>query len=180
MGSIFFADIFGWLLLDYICELVVPNTRFIKLFVVTKSMEHLAIMKKSWGLIPKILSGEKTIESRWYKNKYPPWNKIQEGELVYFKNSGEPVTLKAGIKKVIQISDLTPGKVQEILDKYAKADGIMQEKNEFFKIFQNKNYCILIFLKNPQKIEPFEINKKGFGLMSAWISVDNINIIKKT
>jgi len=143
-------------------------------------MEHLAIMKKSWNLIPKILSREKTIESRWYKNKSPPWNKIQKGERVYFKNSGEPVTLKAEIEKIMQISNLTPNKVQEILDRYAEDDGIMQEKNKFFKIFQNKNYCILIFLKNPQKIEPFEINKKGFGLMSAWISVDNINMIKKT
>jgi len=157
----------------------VSNARFIKPFVVTKSMEHLAIMKKSWNLIPKILSGEKTIESRWYKNKSSPWNKIQKGELIYFKNAGEPVTLKAEIEKVIQISELTPGKVKEILDKYAKADGIAQEKNEFFKIFQKKNYCMLIFLKNPQKVEPFEINKKGFGLMSAWISVDNINKIKR-
>ena len=143
-------------------------------------MDHVAIMKKSWGLIPKILSGEKTIESRWYKNKSSPWNKIQEGELVYFKNVGKPVALKAEIEKIMQISNLTSNKVQEILDKYAKADGIAQGKNEFFKIFQNKNYCILIFLKNPKKVEPFEINKKGFGLMSAWISVDNINTIKKT
>lgn len=30
-------------------------------------MEHVAIMKKSWGLTRKILSGEKTIESRWYR-----------------------------------------------------------------------------------------------------------------
>ena len=38
---------------------------------------------------------------------------------------------------------------------------------------------MLIFLKNPQKIEPFEIDKKGFGMMSAWICVNNIDILKK-
>ena len=32
-------------------------------------MEHVAIMKKSWGLIEKILSEEKTAESHWYKTK---------------------------------------------------------------------------------------------------------------
>ena len=56
-------------------------------------MEHLAIMRKSWGLTKKILSGEKKIESRWYKSKYPPWGKIRSGEIVYFKDSGEPVSI---------------------------------------------------------------------------------------
>lgn len=39
-------------------------------------MHHLAILKKSWPLIPKILNKQKTIESRWYKVKCAPWNKI--------------------------------------------------------------------------------------------------------
>lgn len=65
-------------------------------------MQHVAIMKKSWGLIPKILSGEKRVES---------------------------------------------------------------------------NY-LLIFLKNQVKIKPFEIDKIGFGMMSAWITVKNIKQIK--
>ena len=48
-------------------------------------MEHVAIMKKSWGLTEKILTGAKKIESRWYKNKHTPWNRIKSGEIVYFK-----------------------------------------------------------------------------------------------
>jgi len=58
-------------------------------------------MRKSWGLLPKILTGEKTIESRWYKNKCSPWGKIKRGDVVYFKNSGEPVTIKAEVSKII-------------------------------------------------------------------------------
>jgi hypothetical protein len=40
---------------------------------------------------------------------------------------------------------------------------------------------MLIFLKNPQKIESFEIDKRGFrgfGMMSAWITVEDIDKIK--
>ena len=143
-------------------------------------MEHLAIMKKSWGLTKKILSGEKKIESRWYKSKYPPWNKIKEGELIYFKDSGEPVSIKAEVEKVLQFSNLNSEKVKQILEDYGKDDGITQDKvAEFYELFKNKKYCMLIFLKNPQKIEPFEIDKKGFGMMSAWICVNNIDILKK-
>lgn len=143
-------------------------------------MEHLAIMRKSWGLTQKILSGQKKIESRWYSVKYKPWNKIREGETVYFKDSGEPVKLKAEVGKVVQFTDLTSERVKEILDKYGNDDGLEKEKiPEFFERFKNKKYCMLIFLKNPQKIEPFEIDKTGFGAMSAWIIVNNINNIKK-
>jgi len=141
-------------------------------------MEHIAIMKKSWNLVPKILSGKKKIESRWYKNKSLPWDKINPGENVYFKDSGEPVTLKAEVEKVLQFSSLSPEKVREILEKYAKEDGIEENKDDFFKLFKNKNYCILIFLKNPKAIEPFKINKKGFGLMSAWLRLENVEKLK--
>ncbi|TRZ64927.1 MAG: hypothetical protein D4Q79_00400 [Spirochaetia bacterium] len=143
-------------------------------------MEHLAIMRKSWGLTEKILDGRKKIESRWYLLKYKPWDNIKEKETIYFKNSGESVRIKAEVSKVIQFTDLTPKKVKKILDKYGKDDGIEKGKiSEFFKRFKDKKYCILIFLKDPQEIKPFEIDKAGFGAMSAWITVDNIAKIRK-
>jgi ASC-1-like (ASCH) protein len=140
-------------------------------------MDHLAIMKKSWGLLPKILSGEKTIESRWYKNKIAPWDKIKKGEAIYFKDSGSPVTASAEVSKVLHISDINPSKVKKILVKYGSRDGIADIK-KYYQLFKNKNYCLLIFLKNQKRIKPFNVNKKGFGMMSAWISVENINKIK--
>lgn len=142
-------------------------------------MHHIAIMKKSWGLTQKILSREKKIESRWYKAKHCPWGKIQRGDTVYFKDSGKPVSIKTEVEKVISFSDLTPQKVKQILDEYGEGDGIEKNKiPEFFELFKNKKYCLLIFLKNIKKVEPFEINKKGFGMMSAWLTVENVDKIK--
>ncbi|MDP3730976.1 MAG: hypothetical protein Q8R34_00570 [bacterium] len=133
-------------------------------------------MKKSWGLTEKTLSGEKKIESRWYMARYAPWDRIKAGETVYFKNSGEPVAIKAQVTKILQFSDLSPKKVKEILEKYGKDIGIGENQLDFLQ----KKYCLLIFLKNPVKIKPFEIDKKGFGMMSAWITVKNIKQIKNT
>jgi ASC-1-like (ASCH) protein len=143
------------------------------------TMDHVAIMRKSWGLTDKILSGLKKIESRWYSVKYKPWDSIKEGETIYFKDSGEPVEIKAEVNKVMQFANLTPKRVKEILNEYGKDDGIEEEKTpEFFARFKNKKYCLLIFLKNPAEIKPFNIDKTGFGAMSAWLTVDNINKIK--
>ena len=142
-------------------------------------MDHVAIMKPSWKFNEKILSGEKTIESRWYVHKYPPWDRVHKGEIIYFKDSGKEVTAQATIANVIQFSELTPEKVHEILQKYRRSIGIIQEDLPFFyNLFKEKRYCILIFLSNPRKVLPFHISKKGFGNMATWIAVPTIEQIK--
>lgn len=129
-------------------------------------MEHVAIMKKSWGLTGKILKGKKRIESRWYKTKRKPWDAIKARDTVYFKNSGEPGKIKAD-------------KVKDILEKYGEDDGIERKRiPEFYERFKDKKYCILIFLKNPRAVKPFEIDKSDFGSMSAWITIDKIEKLK--
>ena len=95
-----------------------------------KDMQHVAIMKKSWGSTDKILSGQKKIESRWYLSKRSPWDRISGGETVYFKNSGEPVKMKAEVVKVMQFADLTSRRVKEILDEYGDDDGLEKSHQE--------------------------------------------------
>ncbi|RLC32736.1 hypothetical protein DRH13_01250, partial [Candidatus Woesebacteria bacterium] len=69
-------------------------------------------MKKSWGFTQKILDGGKTIESRWYKTRRVPWRKIKKNDTVYFKNSGESVTIKTRVSSVVEFEELTPKKVK--------------------------------------------------------------------
>src|SRR3989304_3580104 len=119
-------------------------------------MDHIAIMKKSWGLIPKILDGRKKIESRWGKNKCAPWGKVKVGDRVFFKNSGEPVTVLARVSKVLQFEDLNSEGVREILGKYGGDDGIsISNLENTIEWAKEKRYCTLIFLENPKEIQPF-------------------------
>ncbi len=142
-------------------------------------MDHVAIMRKSWGLIPKILDGRKKIESRWGINKCSPWGKVKVGDTVYFKNSGEPVTVVAEVSKVQEFENLNPKKVREVLEKYGGDDGIsISGLEETIKWARKKHYCTLIYLKNPRKIKPFNIDKTGHGAGAAWICVNDIDKIK--
>lgn len=139
-------------------------------------MDHVAIMKKSWGLVDKIANGKKTIESRWYKYRHKPWNSIGPGDRIFFKNSGEPVSLQAEVAEVKQFSNLNPKLVKELLSKYKREDGIEgKDFDKFYELFREKKYCMLIFLKHVKKISSFNIDKTGFGAMSAWISVNDIS-----
>ncbi len=141
-------------------------------------MYHIAIMNKSWKLIPKIISGEKTIESRWYQTKRAPWNRIQENDVVFFKDSGGPVIAKAIVSRVIQFTINNVIDANSIIKEYG--DKICLIKKDVTKWDKLPKYCILIFLRDPQIIrEPFFINKKGFGSGVAWMTVDNISKIKE-
>lgn len=141
-------------------------------------MDHVAIMRKSWKLTEKVLTGEKSIESRWYKVRYAPWDTIEKGDMIYFKDSGMPVILRARVQKVLQFSNLTPARVKELLQKYGRDDGIEQKALPvFFARFKDKKYCVLVFLANPQKISPFRVHKKGFGVMASWLTVGDIKSI---
>ena len=147
-------------------------------------MDHVAILRKAgFGdhILADIVAGRKTIESRWYVNKVAPWDRIFAGDTVYFKESGCSVTAKAYVSKVLQYDNLNPEKIKEIIIRYGKQIAPNLPEEEFFVWAQNhsdKNYCILIFLEGVTKIPPFDIDKKGFGSASAWLTVDNIEQIK--
>ena len=143
-------------------------------------MDHVAIMKKSWGLIPRILDGRKKIESRWGINRCSPWGKVKIGDKVFFKDSGEPVTVVADVSKIQEFENLNSKKVREILEKYDGDDGIsVANLEETIRWARKKRYCTLIYLKNSKKIKPFNINKTGFGSAAAWLCVKNIDRIKR-
>ncbi|PIY17037.1 hypothetical protein CO112_02170 [Candidatus Dojkabacteria bacterium CG_4_9_14_3_um_filter_150_Dojkabacteria_WS6_41_13] len=135
-------------------------------------------MNPKWHLIEKILRGEKTIESRWYKNKISPWDKIQKGDIVYFKDAGKLVTAKATVSHVIQTEIIQLSDATNLINQYQKDLCFTQDSLFNTSWLEGKRYVILIFLTKPETVEPFTINKTGYGSACAWISIQNINAIK--
>lgn len=136
-------------------------------------MDHVAIMYKPWNLIEKILSGEKTIESRWYLSKRMPWDRVHAGEVIYFRNAGEPVIARATVARVEQLSNLTPAKCEELVNQNLEELGAADIKSDLLKKVQNKKYCILIHLSDPVRLTPFEVDKSGVSPMVAWHYLPN-------
>ena len=140
-------------------------------------MDHLAIMKKESKLLSKIINGEKTIESRWYKSKKAPFDRIQNNDIIYFKNSSEKVTVKATVSKFEQFSNLTEQEIFNLLHIHEKELGV--DANQFFYSVKNKKYAIFVYLEKAEKITPFEIDKTGFGSQTSWITTQSIDRIIK-
>ncbi|HLC44092.1 MAG TPA: hypothetical protein VJK08_03135 [Patescibacteria group bacterium] len=151
-----------------------------QLALITRRRDHVAIMRPSLGLLEKIVIGEKTIESRWYLQRSAPWDEISAGDTIYFKNAGEPISIRADVAEIQQFDRLNSLKIRQILDEFGLRLGYSRsELADYFSQIKDKKYCIIIFLQNILKVKLFDINKKGFGTMSAWLVVDNIDKIKK-
>ena len=141
-------------------------------------MDHVAIMNPKLGIISEILSGDKTIESRWYKTKRSPWNEVNERDRVYFKYSGKPIEARAEVDKVLQL-ELNSDKIREIIREYGGRGKICLNDTDYeSNFYDGRKYCILIFLKNPEKIDNFHINKNGYGMGSAWLCVEDVEKIR--
>ena len=137
-------------------------------------------MKKQWGLVPKILKGEKTVESRWYKNKITPWNKVKIGDTIYFKASGEKVGLKAKVTGVEQYEIQNNEHAHKVIGKYSLQDLGTAEIAEIIDGYiSNKNYAIFVHFDDVEKVEPFSIDKTGFGMQAAWLTVPFLEKIKR-
>ncbi len=139
-------------------------------------MHHVAIMNKSWKMIPKILSGEKTVESRWYVTRRAPWGRIRKDDTVFFKNAGARVTAQARVSRILQFILEDVHATRRIIAKYGKSICLPNPDPESWP--RLPRYCVLIFLKNPKAVKkPFQINKKGFGAGAGWITLTDIRHI---
>lgn len=88
------------------------------------------------------------------------------------------MTAKAQTERILQFENLNDETVCQIIENYGKSIALIEKDPA--KWFHKQKYCILIFLKNPEPIDPFPIDKTGFGMASAWMTVGDINQVKKT
>ncbi len=143
-------------------------------------MDHLAIMNPKRKLIPKILSWEKTIESRRYMMKIAPRNRIKEGDTVYFKDAGKEAGASATVAKVLQYEHYTDEQLHDIIFAlwWPWWIAFHSSLDATYERAKPKNYCILVFLKDPKKITPFAIDKRWYGSACAWITLPDIEKIR--
>ena len=136
-------------------------------------MEHVAIMKKEF--LEMIILGRKKIESRWSKRRIPPFHTVSEGDSIYFKLSSGLVCARAIAGEVLYYDNLTHEKILEIIKEYGPQIGI---DASYAKNLAGKNYCTLIFLKNFERITPFQISKEGYSCSSGWLNAESVGSMR--
>ena len=106
-------------------------------------MIHVAILLKPY--LDLILQGKKTVESRLTKDARDPFENIEPGERIYFKQSSGPFMATAIADHVLFESNLTPKRINEIRRDYN--DQICGETS-YWNWKRGSRYCTLIWLRD--------------------------------
>lgn len=128
--------------------------------------KHLAIFKG--GAAEKILSGEKTVESRFSKRRNPPFGVISSGDLVYIKPSGGEIIGQFRVKKVFFFNGLTLSDLNDLRKNYEKHLAVDEA---YWKGKEISKYVSLIFIGNCTRFitSPVKIPKKD---LRGWVVLD--------
>lgn len=127
---------------------------------------HLAIFKGKAGEL--ILSGKKTIESRFSRVKLPPFGIVSSGDLVYIKPSGKDIIGQFRVKKVIFFDNLDADDLSDLKKRYGKSLAVSEE---YWEKNRNSRYATLIFIGDSSRFitSPVRFSKKD---LRGWVVLD--------
>lgn len=125
--------------------------------------KHLAIFKGEGADL--ILSGTKTVESRFSKRRNPPFGVISAGDLVYIKPSGKDIIGQFRVKKVIFYDGLDLSDLSNLREKYGSQLAV---EEDYWKSKETARYGTLIFIGevDPFITSPIKIPKKD---LRGWV-----------
>lgn len=111
-------------------------------------MIHVAVLLKPY--LDLILEGTKTIECRLTQQALAPFEQIDPGERIYFKQSSGPYRAMAVADEVLFECDLTPNRVRDLERDYNE---FIRGEKHFWQLKRNSRFLTLIWLREVQPIE---------------------------
>lgn len=132
--------------------------------------KHLAIMHKP--VIEAVLSGKKTVETRFSKAKIVPFGAVSKGDLVYMKAPGEDIVGQFKVKKVFYFEGLTPEDVDKIFTDYRKVIGVGDSVSDerYYQEKRESHFGTLVFIGESERFitSPIKIKKSD---MRGWVVI---------
>lgn len=133
--------------------------------------KHLAILTKEG--IQRILSGQKTVETRFSRHKIPPFNAVHTGDIVYIKEAGKDIIGQFTVKSVISFEALEEKDWQFIKSSYKEQLSLGSEDldSKFFQTHQAANFGTIIFISKVEQLITSPITFKKSD-RRAWVVLE--------
>ena len=129
-------------------------------------MVHIAVLLKPY--LDLIIAGRKTIECRLTMQARDPYERIEAGERIYFKQSAGPYGATAVVEHVIFEDRLSPKRVLEIKRDYNEQ---ICGDQAFWNYKRNSGFCTLIWLKDVAPIDTGPQIRPLQGV--AWLCLED-------
>lgn len=123
---------------------------------------HLAIFAEPF--LAMVLSGEKTIESRFSRNRCAPYGEIGDGDIILLKEVAGPICGIALARRT-WCYDLVTEPIDRIRDRFGVG---IRADDEFWASRAEALYATLIELDAPASITPVSCDKRD---RRGWVSL---------
>lgn len=124
---------------------------------------HLAVFSEPY--LAKILSGQKTIESRFTKNKVTPYDQVKSGDVVIMKKSGGEIKGCFIIDSVEYHELKALNQARKLQEKYSDAL-CFNRTDTFWESKSNSNFATLMFIGQVIPLKNFNVEKRD---RRAWV-----------
>jgi ASC-1-like (ASCH) protein len=134
---------------------------------------HLVILKKPY--LDAILSGQKSIESRFTRTKHHGFGRVLVGDKLFLKESSGPVCATAKVAVVKNFENLTPKRIVEIKQQY---NHHIIGSDEYWRSKSDCRFGFLVWLGEVKSIKPVRINKKDWRAWVVLTEKENFGLLK--
>jgi hypothetical protein len=123
---------------------------------------HVAVFIEPY--LSAVLDGRKTMESRFGLTRQPPYDCVDDGDIILLKRSGGPVV---GIAEAGTVSSytLSPKVVRNLRDQFAES--LFACDDAFWAARVEKNYATLIEIKETVEVKDVTISKRD---RRGWVT----------
>jgi ASC-1-like (ASCH) protein len=128
-------------------------------------MIHIAVLLKPY--LDLLLAGKKTVECRLTKDARDPYENIEPGERIYFKQSSGPFAATATVEHVMFENNLLPKRVKELQRDY---NDLICGEQAYWDWKRESRYCTLIWLKDVAPIDNGPQIRPLQGV--AWLTLE--------
>lgn len=140
-------------------------------------MEHVVYLDTQSGEMENLLVGKKTMIVRGAAGRKLPYGRVNPGDILYFLNNDGKglVQARAKVCQVLNSEPLTPEASQKLLADHQDALQLTEKQQQRWR---GKRYLVLITVDAIQELEPFQIDRSGYGNMDDWLPVGDIHSVK--
>ena len=128
-------------------------------------MIHIAVLLRPY--LDLILQGEKTVECRLTMQARDPFERIEAGERIYFKQSAGPYAATATVEHALFESNLTPRRISQIRRDY---NHLIRGEEAFWRSKRDANFASLVWLKDVEQTTSGPAIRPLQGV--AWLCLD--------
>lgn len=129
-------------------------------------MIHIAVLMPPY--VDLLLSGRKTVEMRLTKQARAPFEAIEPGDRIYFKESAGPFRATAVCDHVLCESDLTPQRIDELQRDY---NHLVCGESQHWRTKRDARFATLIWLRDVRPCSQGPSIRPLQGL--AWLTLED-------